>query len=58
MVVQDRSALIEPSCVRRTTEPESLAIEVMTELVGQGTQECAERGDPFVHGGSSPDPND
>jgi hypothetical protein len=57
MVVQDRRALIEASCVSGTTELEALAVEVMAELVAERAQKCAERSNPFVHGSSSPNPN-
>lgn len=58
VVVKNRSALIESPRMRGLTESESLAIEVMAELVTQGTEKSAERRDLLPYRRPRPDSDD
>ena len=55
MVVERSSTLVKAACMPRLSPPEALAVEVMAELVAEGAEERAERGDLFPDGGSHPE---
>ena len=49
MVIEHASPLIETPRVPRVNKAELLEIEMVTELVTEGAQECAERRDLFAN---------
>ncbi len=55
MVVERSSTLVKAACMPRLWPPEALAVEVMAELVAEGAEERAERGDLFPDGGPHPE---
>jgi len=57
VVVKHGGSFVKASRMRRSSETELLAIEVMRELVAKRAQECAKRGNLLAHGGAGPDAN-
>src|SRR5579862_9747215 len=57
MVVKKRGALIKAARMRRLAKPESLAIEMVAELMAKRAQERPERRDLLPDGGPRPDAN-
>ena len=57
MVVEYARPLVEAPCVPRISEAELLEIEMVTKLVAQGAQECAERRDLLTNRRPHPDAN-
>jgi len=55
VVVEGSSTLVKAACMPRLTPPETLAVEVMAELMTKGAEERAERGHLFPDGGSHPE---
>ena len=55
MVIERSSAPVKASRMPRLTPPETLAVEVMTELMTKGAEERAEGGDLFPDGGPHPE---
>jgi hypothetical protein len=54
-MVERSSALVKTACMPRLPPPETLAIEVMAELVTESAEECAEGGDLFPDRGPHPE---
>lgn len=57
MVVEYARPLVKAPCVPRVSEAELLEIEMVTELVAQGAQKCAERRDLLANRRAHPDAN-
>jgi len=55
VMVERSSALVKTACMPRLPPPETLAIEVMAELVTESAEECAEGGDLFPDRGPHPE---
>jgi hypothetical protein len=58
MVIERSSALVKAARMPRLSPPETLAVEVMAELMAKGTEERAEGGDLFPDGGPHPETDD
>ena len=57
VVIQNRRALVEPPRMRRAAETESLAVEMVAELVAEGAEKSSEGGDLFFDRRAGPEPN-
>ena len=55
MVVERSSTFVKAACMPRLPKPETLAVEVMAELVAEGAQKRTVRGDLFLDGGPHPE---
>ena len=55
MVIERSSAPVKAACMPRLAPPETLAVEVMAELMTKGAEERAEGGDLFPDGGPHPE---
>ena len=55
VVIERSGALVKTACMPRPAPPETLAVEVMAELVTKSAEECAEGGDLFPDGGPHPE---
>src|ERR1039457_3111192 len=55
VVIERSSAPVKAACMPRLAPPETLAVEVMAELMTEGAEERAEGGDLFPDGGPHPD---
>jgi hypothetical protein len=56
-LLQRSGALVKTACMPRVRESEPLKIEMVAELVAEGTKECSERGDLFPHRRARPYPD-
>ena len=55
VVIERSSAPVKAACMPRLAPPETLAVEVMAELMTKGAEERTEGGDLFPDGGPHPE---
>src|SRR5208283_1357512 len=55
VVIERSSAAVKAACMPRLAPPETLAVEVMAQLVAEGAQKRTVRGDLFLDGGPHPE---